>query len=229
VVLFVSEQLREGQIRGLEQHLEKRLKELQAWKDRLARARTGARNPLVIQRTIWRLSQGQHLQKVLKVDYDAKRQGADRLRFWVDEDARHRLETEVFGKRILITNRHEWADEEILLAYRGQSHVEAAFRQMKDDEHLALRPQFHWTDHKVKVHTFICLLALILARLIEHRARQKGFSGSLSHLLDLLGEVRLAMVLRPSGKRGGRPRCEWQLEDGRDEARSLYRELAPQE
>jgi len=29
-----------------------------------------------------------------------------------------------------------------LLAYRGQSHVEDAFRQLKDDEHMAVRPQY---------------------------------------------------------------------------------------
>src|ERR1035438_8884010 len=34
----------------------------------------------------------------------------------------------------------------------------------------------------------------------------------LSGLLDLLGTVRLAMVLKPAGKHGGRPRCAWTLE-----------------
>ena len=57
---------------------------------------------------------------------------------------------EVFGKRIVITDRSDWSDEEILLAYRGQSHVEDAFRQLKDDEHMAMRPQYHWTDQKIR-------------------------------------------------------------------------------
>jgi hypothetical protein len=27
------------------------------------------------------------------------------------------------------------------------------------EEHLALRPQYHWTDQKIHVDAFICLLA----------------------------------------------------------------------
>ena len=46
VLLFVSEQLRKGQIRGLQQHLTKRLAQLQEWKQRLEKPKAGvARNP----------------------------------------------------------------------------------------------------------------------------------------------------------------------------------------
>jgi transposase len=67
-----------------------------------------------------------------------------------------------------------WSDKEILLAYRGQSYVEGTFRQLKNNEHLAVRPQYHWTDQKVHVHTFLCLLGLLLARIIEYEARRLG-------------------------------------------------------
>lgn len=56
-----------------------------------------------------------------------------------------------------------------LLAYRGQSEVEAVFRQTKDEEHMAIRPQHHWTDQEIHVHAFICLLALLLRRVVEAR------------------------------------------------------------
>lgn len=111
-------------------------------------------------------------------------------------------------------------------AYRGQHHVEAAFRQSKDDEHLAIRPQFHWTDQKIQVHTFLCLLALLLARVVERQARKLGRTEGLSGLLELLGTVRLALVLRPSGK-GGRPRAQWQLEDGPNDATAFFRQIVP--
>jgi hypothetical protein len=45
----------------------------------------------------------------------------------------------------------------------------------------------------------------------------------------VLGQVRLAMVLRWSGKKGGRPRCDWQLEDRDPEALLLFRHLVPDE
>lgn len=227
VLLFVSEQLRAGQIRGLEQHLTKRLVQLAEWKQTLAKPRSGPRTREAAQKQIHELLRGQHLHKVLRIEYDADKSGADRLEYWIDETARTHLETEVFGKRILITDRHDWSDEQILLAYRGQSEVEAAFRQLKDDEHLAIRPQYHWTDQKIQVHAFICLLALILSRVIEAKARSLGYTQGVSGLLDLLGSIRLAMVLRPSGKKGGRPRCQWRLEDANPEAVELFRHLVP--
>jgi len=164
---------------------------------------------------------------VLQIEYDPKRHGADRLHYWIDEAARSQLEREVFGKRILITDRGDWSDEQILLTYRGQSEVEETFRQLKDDEHLAVRPEYHWTDHKIHLHTFCCLLALLLGRVIELEARQFHYRHGLSSLLELLGTIRLAMVLRPAGKKGGRPRCEWMLEQSEPEARRLFEHLVP--
>jgi transposase len=149
------------------------------------------------------------------------------LQYRIDEAARRHLETEVFGKRLLITDRHEWSDEEIVLAYRGQSYVEGPFRQLKDNEHLAVRPQYHWTDQKVHVHTFLCLLGLLLARVIEHEARRLGYRQGLSGLLELLGTIRLAMVLRPALTQGKRPRCTWQLEQTDPDPWRLFCHLVP--
>ena len=227
VVLFVSEQLRAGQARGLQQHLTKRLQALAEWKNQLAKPRSGPRKPGSPQKKIDELLSGQYIRKVLRIEFHPERQGSNRLEYWIDDEARQHLETEVFGKRILVTNRNGWTTEDILFAYRGQSHVESVFRQLKDDEHLALRPQYHWTDQKIHVHAFICLLALLLARVIERDARRLGRLEGLSGLLDVLGRVRLAMVLRPSGKKGGRPRADWQLEMTDDDTNKLFRTLVP--
>ncbi|MFQ5745449.1 MAG: IS1634 family transposase [Acidobacteriota bacterium] len=227
VLLFWSAQLHAGQVRGLHQHLDKRLAELSAWQQRLAKPRSGPRSLEAVRRRLDKLLSGQHLKKVLHIDYDGRRKGSNRLRFEVDVAALDHLEREVFGKRLLITDRHDWSDTEILQAYRGQSRVEDGFRQLKDDEHCAVRPQYHWTDQKIHVHTFICLLAFLLGRVVEREARSLGYTMGLSGLIDLLGTVRLAMLLSPSGKRGGRPRCTWQLEQGHPEARRLLRHLVP--
>ena len=47
-----------------------------------------------------------------------------------------------------ISVRHKWNNAEILLAYRGQSKVEYVFRNLKNPYHMAIRPQYHWTDQK---------------------------------------------------------------------------------
>jgi len=228
VVLFVSNKLREGQRRGLEQHLQKKLRALTEWKEKLQSPRAGPRNEKSAQKRIDELLRGQYLRKVLHIEYHPERKGSDRLEYWVNQKAREVLETTVFGKRIIVTDRDNWSTEEIMLAYRGQSNVEAVFRQCKDDEHLAVRPQYHWTDQKIQVHAFICLLALLLSRVVEREARVLGRHEGLSGLLDLLAEIRLSMILKPSGRKGGRPRADWQLEIADDEIADFFMHLVPQ-
>lgn len=227
VLLFISEKLRQGQIRGLMQHMKKAIGALEHWKTQLAKPRSGPRTPAAAQRQLDTMLSAQHLSQVLKVDYDPTREGSDRLHYQIDQQALEQLANELYGKRFLITDRNAWSDEQILLAYRGQSEVEEAFRQLKDDEHMAVRPQYHWTDQKICVHTFCCLLALLLGRIIEFEARQLQYTQGLSGLLDVLATVRLAMVLRPAGNKGGRPRCEWVFEQTDPKTMRLFRHLVP--
>ena len=227
VLRFISEHLRQGQIRGLMQHVKKAIRQLERWKTQLAKPRSGPRTVDAAQRQIQAILSGQHVSRVLKVDYDPDQDGAERLHYQIDTAALDELANELYGKRFLITDRNEWSDEQILLAYRGQSEVEEASRHLKDDEHMAVRPQYHWTDQKICVHTFCCLLALLLGRLVEFQARELHYTEGLSGLLDLLATVRLAIVLKPAGKRGGRPRCEWTLEQTEPETLRLFRHLVP--
>jgi len=220
VLLFISEELREAQARGLNQQLAKRIQDLEAWREQLAKPKSGPKDAA---KALAKHQGGQYLKDFLQVAFDPDKKGSERLTWTIDEQARANIEIH-FGKRVLITDRHDWTDEEILAAYRGQSQAEASFRQLKDDEHLAVRPQFHWTDQKIRVHAFICLAALLLARTIEHQARRHGWKGSLSGLLDRLAGIRLAMILQPTK---GRPRCTWQLEETDPETHDLFASLVP--
>ena len=227
LVLYISERLRRGQRRGLHQQLTQRLDALDQWQQTLAKPGSGPRSPASAHKRIAALQAGQYLQQVLKITYHPRRKGANRLEWAVDQAALDSLETEVFGKRVLMTDQHEWSTEDIIFAYQGQSQAEAAFRQLKDVDHLAVRPQYHWTDQKVRVPTFLCLLAYLLCRLIERDCRAIGYQGSLSHLLELLGSIRLALRVEPAGTRGGRPHCTWVLEESAGEAQRLFTHLVP--
>jgi len=105
VILFVSEQLRDGQIRGLEQHLSKRLKALAQWKETLAKPHSGSRSREAAAQRVDELLSGQFIREVLNIEYHPEPHGADRLEYWIDEEALSRLHTQVFGKRIVVTNR----------------------------------------------------------------------------------------------------------------------------
>ena len=116
------------------------------------------------------------------------------------------------GFRILMTDRHEWSTPEIVKAFHGQSTVENAFKNIKNPYHLAVTPEFHWTDQKIRVHYFSCVLGYLLATLIWREARTKAdFKGTLDTLLDILNRVRLATILEKTRKRG-RPKALYKLE-----------------
>jgi transposase len=227
VVLFLSSQLRRGQIRGLQQQRTKRLEALQQWQQCLATPRSGPRTPASAQKQVAALLTGPYIPHVLQITYDGQQTGAQRLAWAIDHTALAQLATEVFGTRLLITDQHAWTTEEIMLAYRGQSRVEAVFRHRKDGDHLAVRPPYHWTDQKIRGHTFLCLLALLLGRLVERESRALGYQGSLASLVDLLSSIRLALILGPAETPKGRPRCAWRLEDSSAEAWHLYQRFVP--
>jgi hypothetical protein len=227
VVRCISTQLRLGQIRGLHQHLTKRVQALTQWQQTLATPHSGPRTSASARKQVATLLTGQYIVQVLTIADDGQRTGAHRLTWWIDHAALEQLETEVFGKRILITDQQAWSTEAISLASRGQSRAAAIFRQLKAVRHLAVRPPYHWTDHKIRVHTFIGMLALLLCRLVERASRGAGYQGSLSSLLEVLGSIRLAMVLWPADTPRGPPRCGWVLEESAPDAWHLYQRLVP--
>ena len=85
------------------------------------------------------------------------------------------MEQRLFGKRILFTNRDDWPTADVVAAYRSQSEVEGGFRQLKDPHVVSFCPMHHWTDSKIRVHVFYCVLALTIAHLMR-RASPPGRS-----------------------------------------------------
>jgi len=126
-----------------------------------------------------------------------------------------------------VTCRDEWSTSEIVAAYWGQSSVEQVFKQFKNPYHNAVRPQYHWTDHKVKVHTFICVIALLLSQVLWKKACDLGFKTSINRLIDDLSAVRRVEIYTVTDMRG-RPQKEVQFEEMEPELQRLYEGLTGQ-
>jgi len=104
---------------------------------------------------------------------------------------------------VLVTDHDEWSTAEIIDTYHGQSKIEAVFAHLKDPMHIALRPQFHWTDQKLHVHVLTCILGYLLAQCVFLKAQRAGAPYRSSEaLLDALNNVRLATVARSTNSRG---------------------------
>jgi len=211
-VVVLSERLRQGQMRGILQHVTSAQRWLASLASTLRRGKQ-KRDRARIQRDIEnRLHGRQHLGQVLHVQLT----GDDphlALAYQFDQGAFDVLARDKLGRVVLITDRDAWSTADIMDAYHGQSAIEAVFAHMKDPIHLALRPQFHWTDQKLHVHVFTCILGYLLARTLFLRAQQLGAPyASMESLLQALTQVRRVTVARPAGRKGGL-RLTQQLED----------------
>lgn len=216
VVVFISEKLKAGQLRGIYQALKKRKRTLAKIQRSLANLRTKKRTREQLVGTIDRLLQGPFIKDLLAYDLGDLGDGRFSLTYRANKKNLDQLEGKL-GFRILMTDRHEWSSEAIVSALHGQSAVEQAFKNIKNPYHLAVTPEFHWTDQKIRVHYFSCIIGYLLASLIWREARMKtNFTGTLDTLLDTLNNIRLSTVLEMSGKRGA-PKATRQIEEMTDD------------
>jgi transposase len=200
------------QIRGIQQHLPKKRRALEELQAKLRRSQKpdakgkGYTREGLLKQT-QQICSGQHIGKILHVAVTQKRRQL-KLTYRTDAAVFARIKEQQLGKRILFTDQKSWSNEQIVLAYRSQSQIEDAFADMKDPHFLSWEPMFHWTDSKIRVHAFYCLLALILGSLLQRRAAQNGLSLSLQALLKALNGIQeVTNVFPPAGKPGspGRP------------------------
>jgi transposase len=112
------------------------------------------------------------------------------LTFYISDKALERIRYDILGKTALFTDRGDFSNEEIVGAYRGAWHVERAFRQMKDTNHLTVRPLFHWTDNKIKIHIFTCVLAYRMCCLLVKELTDKGLHTNVNQLIDNMVQVK---------------------------------------
>jgi len=230
VVVTRSETLLDGQLRGIEQVLAKRQRALAVLQAKLAKSQEpGAKGKGYTRKSLERhatqLQRAQYIKDILVIEVHDEG-GKLRLSYRTDREALDRLRQTVLGKRILFTDNHDWSTDDIVVGYRSQYHVEAAFRQMKDPAFVSFRPVRHWTDQKIEVHAFYCVLALLLASLLRREVARKGIQLTIDALLDQLHSIQEVINLYPaSGGRGGRPQARRVLTRLTGPQEQLYRLL----
>lgn len=228
VIVYISEQLRAGQLRGLHQSLAKAEEKLRALQAQLDSPRARKRDEEKLQDNIKKMLSAQFIKSLIDWSLTERSPGRFQLHYHVKQDVLNELEARM-GLRILMTDRHDWSTEEIIRAYHGQSKIEQAFKELKNPYHLAIRPQYHWTDQKVHVHYFICVLGYLLATLVYRQAKiNSGFSGCLDTLLDTLNQIRLTTLLEESTT-PGKPKAVYKLEQMEEDQQALLQALAIEE
>ena len=110
---------------------------------------------------------------------------------------------ERLGRTVLITNRRAWSAEQVVAAYGGQQHVEQVFRGLKDGDWLGWGPMHHWTDSKIRVHAFYCMLGISLLKYLQREAQTAWPGLSVEHLIEeLRGIQQVVLLYPPQGEKG---------------------------
>jgi transposase len=210
VVITYNEHLLDGQLQGINASLQKarhKLDELQTSLRRRQEGRVkGGQSPTLqtVSRRVDTILSGQFLKSLLRCEVD---DGAvPTLTYRTDTGAFSRLVRTHLGKTILFTDNDTWTNEEIVAGYRAQNHIESAFRDMNNPHFLGWSPMFHWTDSKIQVHAFYCVLALTLTSLLQRTLHQHGLDLSMARAMESLSGIREVLLLYPRQTGQAHPR-----------------------
>jgi transposase len=218
-VLTHSADLHAGQARGLTQTLAKAERELGKIAAVLASGR-GRRNRQQLTTAIDKITNKRWVRDLLQTTITGERPSTFRLTWRIDDHARDALQQRLFGKRILITDRHTWTTIEVIAGYRSQSDAEFGFRQLKDPHVVSFSPIHHWTEHHIRVHAFYCVLALMIAHLMRRTARHAGLHLSVRELLNQLAGIQETVLLYPGPR--GRPKARRMITDQTELQQQLF-------
>ena len=211
VVVVISDKLKTGLINGLYTSIEKCDEGIAKTNESLKRKTTRKRSKQQLEKSVRSLLTKHKSSDFISFAVVGDEHDGFFIGHQINYDALAKAE-EKLGFRIIMTNRHNWTSEEIIKAYHGQSFIESTFKNMKDQTHLSFKPQFHWTDQKIRVHYFCCVIGYLLNALLYKRAKEEaGFAGSMSSFLNKLDNMRLGSIISDTGKKGA-PRVEYQLE-----------------
>ena len=189
-VLTYSHSLYQGQARELNSDIAKSVEALGLIKEKLANPKSripkDAKN---LSERCGKSLKGKYAPEIIRLDIS---DGA--IDFEVNQDKKAQIEEKYFGKKLTITDREDWSTEEIISSYYEQDNIEKIFKQSKDVHYCSIRPLYHWTDQKMKVHVFLCLLGLTLVGVLQKLMQNADIKISKNKLIWELDHIRESWV-----------------------------------
>jgi transposase len=229
LVVTYNEKLLEGQLQGINASLQKARRKLDELQQSLRRRQQGkvrlGKCPTVktVTHQVDQILSGQFMKTLLQCQ--VQEGSVPTLTYRTNTAAFSRLVKTHLGKTILFTDNDDWTNEEIVSGYRSQHHIESAFRDMKNPHFLSWSPMFHWTDSKIRVHAFYCVLALTLTSLLQRALHQRGIDLSMARMLELLGEIEELLLIYPKRSREAQPHMVACLSNLETDHQQLFEKL----
>lgn len=101
------------------------------------------------------------------------------------------------GKSFLMTNQVDLPAHEVVWVYRQQYLVEQAFKWLKGNEFLSVRPMYHHVDSSIRGHIFVCYLGLVLLSLLVREVVQHDIPMSIHDAVKTLKEIKMTRIILP--------------------------------
>src|SRR5229473_642643 len=151
------------------------------------------------------------------------------LTFEVDNKALQQLWSQRLGRTVLLTNRVDWTAEQVVAGYSGQQQIERVFRGLKQGDWLGWDPMYHWTDRKIRIHAFYCLLGISLLQYVHKLAQAAWADLSIEQLLEELAQIQQFVLLYPPQGEKGPPRTAYVLSQQTLTQQALVKTLRPEQ
>jgi transposase len=203
VVVSYTESFFTQQLSGITHHMvtcQKKLFDLQQRLAQWHKGKSRGKRPTLkgIQSELKKILAPQFMSSIFSVEL-LHQNNLPVLTYSVNHSALENLTEYRLGKTILITDHLTWPPAHIIQAYRNLSTIEETFKKMKNVRFLRWQPAHHWTDQKLRVHAFYCVLALLFSSLAHKEVRHAGIEISLPLLLKELSAIRQIALLYPQG------------------------------
>ncbi|HXO30905.1 MAG TPA: IS1634 family transposase [Candidatus Acidoferrales bacterium] len=163
-----------------------------------------------IERKIQRWLSAPFLAELIRYQLQ-EQDGGWHLQFDFDSAALPQLLNQRLGRTVLLTNRMDWSAEQVVAGYGGQQSIERVFRGLKDGEWLGWDPMYHWTDRKIRIHAFYCMLGISLLQYVHQQAKAAWADLSVEQLLEELEQIKQFVLLYPPQGEKGPPRTAYVL------------------
>jgi transposase len=194
-VIVYNPELEKGQMQGILINRERTGAKLHELQQRLIRRATGevtkGKKPTAesVNNAVQAILETEYMSDIFSCTVTEK-DGYIFLTYEPSDNKLEEIRCAYLGKTVLFTDRSSFTNEQIVTYYRSAWHVEAAFKQLKDTKHLTVRPIFHWTDEKIRVHIFICVMAFRLCCLLLKELSEYGIHVSINKLIEEMSCIR---------------------------------------
>ncbi|MDR2367767.1 MAG: hypothetical protein LBF58_06625 [Deltaproteobacteria bacterium] len=194
-LIFNDPGLKERQIEEIKINVEKAKAKLQDLEEALTRRAKGGdaegTEPTVesVGECVENILKDEYVKDILKCDIFEKNKNV-LLKYSTSEQSLELISRDILGKTALYTNRHDYSNEEIVAAYLTARHVGQEFARMADTKRLKPRQKFRWTDKRIKLHIFTCVLAYRLRALLIKDLATQGIDIGIDQLISEMSEVK---------------------------------------